>query len=274
MTLMTKLRPLTLREKLALSLTSYGNVSRMARDIGITPYRLRSWLREGEPALIDPSTGDTLRRAGVKLIPDDVITKAAINEVFNAHKKRSKQVANFFDIPYSDKYPVFQFQKPRQNETKSDRTFVIGTEYLGDWLRARVIESLQETREYYSLVSRSVINLADYNKNTDKTRDSRFPINKTQKSYRDEIKQKIKSGQKYGVIYTGRIRMGPFVSDNTLDFPTPSEVIQDLDYFLNAKHKPATGEEGSALADQLVFQLIPQGFYGFTKTEIKRGFKK
>jgi len=251
----SKTKTLTLQEKLALALTSYGNVSVMAKDIGITKARLTGWLREGEEPLIDPSTGETLRRGGVKKIPDDLFTKTAINEVFNAHKKRSKFFAKKFDLPFSEDYPVFQFKKARTDGGPSDRTFVIGTEYLSEKLRNKVLVSLASSRKYYSMVGRSLVNLHDYNKFADKRRPGWPPMTSEQKDTKRAINKAIREGFDFGPLYTKRIPLGRLGGNRWM---SPQDYTGDYTDKLRERMEPCTGYEMAALSDQLIFQLIPK----------------
>lgn len=244
----------------------------MAKDMGITHQKLDRWLREGEAALIDPSTGDTLRKAGIKQIPDDLFTQQAINEIYNAHKARAKRQAKIDDIPFDENFPVFQFKKPREDGRPSDRTFVIGTEYLDKITRNDVIKGLARSKKYYELVGRSIINLSQYNRQAEKRFKGWPPRTEAQQEAKKAIARQIRAKETLGAIYTKRTRLGP-VSPTA--FAQPYEYIKEFNTKVAEKHEPATGEKGTALVDQLIFQLIPGNFKIVqSKAKPKRRAKK
>lgn len=245
------------REKLALYMTGQRSLRQAAKGLGITHQKLGRWLKEGEPG-------------GVKAIPADLFTRAAIDSAFDEHRARAREQAQAQGIPYrADAPPVFAWRR-ELSETDgqprlSDRVRIDQAQYLGDELRAKVLKSFQRTGRFVGVAVRSVVSIIDYmrRKYADQFAQGRHPG--ASKRDLERLAREAARGfaEKRGdgdvraamALYTSREPMQRGAD--------PLLMISSVQAKLREKHEPATHADGGAiartvLADQISMQLQPE----------------
>jgi hypothetical protein len=242
---------LTLQDKLALAMTTAGSQRNLASLLGITHQKLGRWLREGQPN-------------GAKSIPTDSAAVKAINQAFHIHATVSKEQAQIDNIPFDQNAPVFAHRKPLRNGAPGDRVIVDHTQYMTRELRTNVLSHIHKTKRYYAVSVRSTIELARYFKSGEGKLRGKIRTD-AQDIGRQEIVNKLEAGQIVGPIYTKYESFGPLSAT--------SNALKGVEQKIREKHEPATGEKGTALADQLLMQLIPADYFE-RKKAIKQRARK
>lgn len=240
------------QDKLALALTSAGSVRELARRIGITHQKLGRWLREGEPD-------------GIKAIPADIFTHQAIEEVFKAHKSEAFRRAKLDRIPIDPQLPVYAQRKPLRTGEMGDRVFVTQTQFIRPETRKAVLQSVADSKKFYSASVRSTVKLRSY--------------------FRGRAKDELERGRRRHIsearladvmmrefIARERVRTGREI-DPQRPFPLYTEreglmigrkgdplAVRGIETQMRQKHSPATGERGTVEADQYLFQLTPENY--------------
>lgn len=233
----------------------------MSEAMGISHQKLGRWLREGEEAVIDPVNGDILRGAGVKEIPADHFTVSGINQIFHEHKRNSKKRAKAEGLPFNEDYPTYQFTKPRKDGKQGDRVFILATNFIDKQTRNRIIQGNGQSHRFYALIGRSTINLYKYNTQADIRNIEDPPSTETEREYRNNVGMEfdalLTANVKRLPIYTRKVRLGPV---SQTKWAHPQDYLSEFNSAIAQKHEPATGESGTALVDELIFQLIPRSF--------------
>lgn len=250
---------LTLQDKLALALTSWGSQRRMAGAMGISHQKLGRWLREGQAD-------------GVKAIPREA--QAAIDTVFAIHRDIAKQTARAQGLPFDPKAPVFLERKPRRDGQLGDRVFAEHTHFIRSGLRQEVVWSAQQSRRFIGVSVRSTVDLQRYARRIaqDEHRKRRHTgISVAQLTEyvqagleRREAREgarKLTEQVSPGAIYTKYSNISPMMGNRV-------DAVDEVESRLRQKHEPAatavdpkTGKArdipGTRLADTLLFQLLP-----------------
>lgn len=277
---------LTPQEKLALALTTAGSQRALAKLVGVSHQKIGRWLREGIPAVIDPTTGYLIASAGAKSIPLEAMP--AINQAFEIHKDIAQAQAKADDLPYDPKAPIFARRINHQDGTTGNRVLVENTQYIRDELRDKVIESTARSKKYYKVSVRSIVNLYAYaskaasvelEKTASFKNKSTREKNQLQKKKADSFYQHItnrmgiqKQFHEKAPMYTSGDALtykqpnGRFVTD-------PESAKRALNFKLRTKMQPAAVEGG--LADQMIFQTFskpptPAKKNGNTKAKLTR----
>jgi hypothetical protein len=235
---------LTAQDKLALAMTSAGSMRNLAAVIGVTHQKIGRWLREGQPG-------------GVKSIPSDAGTKSAINLVFQIHKDLARQQARADNLPFNAAAPVFMERKPLRTGQKGDRVFAEHTQFLRHELRNSVVYGAHQSKQFIHVSARSTIDLYQYARSQAVIEiakgGSPFSVKKLAGFIADAIEGKRKR-------LISEIQPHPLFTQYTAIYPGSDgrNAVRELNYKLREKHEPATTEKGTVLADQLLFQLVPQ----------------
>lgn len=257
---------LTLQDKLALAMTSAGSQRALARELGITHQKLGRWLREGE-------------QGGVKAIP--AVAAPAIGAVFKAHTKATRDQARADRIPFDPERPVYVQRAPTlRTGEPSERTFADNTQYIREKLREEIIVAAQQSKQYFQVSIRSVIDFSKYAWNTAfeavvskvAKRNPKWDIDKVIATviqrHGEEVNNRAEAidanvsedaARRKRVIdtsipfalYTQYENISPTARD-------PKRAARNVSSKLRQKHEPATGEKGTKLADQFLFQLVHQ----------------
>ena len=157
---------LSSQQKLAVMLTSAGSQRKLASLMGVSHQKIGRWLREGEPAMIDPTTGYVIKHAGAKQIPDDAIP--AIDFALGIHKKLVREQAQADHIPYSNEVPIYTYRAIRtkgdQAGKKSDRVFVDNTEHIDKANRMLWFRQMYLSSKFVKANVRSTVDFVNYTK--------------------------------------------------------------------------------------------------------------
>lgn len=139
--------PLSLQDKLALTLTSAGTVAGLARSIGVSPRTMGRWLRKG-------------KEGGIREIP--TYATKAINQAFKIHTEISRSQATADGIPFTPDRPVFAFRPIYKDGKKGLRVFVTNTQFFSDELKIQHMGLFGQTEFFYALSVRSVVDWRKY----------------------------------------------------------------------------------------------------------------
>ncbi len=239
---------LTLQEKLALSLTSWGSAAAMGEAMGVSTRTVGRWLRAG-------------REGGVKEVPERA--KAAINTVFELHRDVVREQARADQIPYNWYRPIYLQRKQLRDGRPGDRVIGEHTEFIERDLRMLVMADQQRSQRYLAASVRSVIDLSRY-----------FRLDAE-----GNVKQKYAFGKTPAQVASNNLkaftarekRERGRIIDKTEPFPlytryeniSPQRDVEDMrgvigiEKQMRSKHEPATGPAGTVAADQYLFQLLP-----------------
>lgn len=255
---------LTLQEKLALSLTSWGSLNALAGAVGVSPRTVTRWLKEGQPD-------------GVKAIP--AAARQVVDQVFSIHKDVTRDQARAHGVPYNAARPVFMERRPMRTGELGDRVFVDRTEYIERPLRMEIMRDAQQTRRFVSASVQSEVDLYQYFQNDEASNATtktgmRFVVDRTPKARAKTAlrsfvaKEKRDKGRIVDVaqpfnLYT-RYADISFLRD-----PDDMRGVVDIEEQLRRKHEPAVGQPGNVLANKYLYQLLPQQYHeraGLTQT--------
>lgn len=243
---------LSAQDKLALALTSAGSMRKLAAQIGITHQKLGRWLREGEAG-------------GVKSIPADLFTQAAIDTVFSDHVRTARERAKADRIPFNAAAPVYMERKPLASGDKGDRVFAENTQFIRSATRTKVMQGAHDSKKFYSASVRSVVNLRSYFRKRaaeDIARRGRtdVSVNELAKIIEQGFKQDTREqhnrtidAAKPFALYTQREGL-------LIGRKGDTRTIRGIEKKLREKHEPATGQPGTVLADMYLFQLTPADY--------------
>lgn len=148
------------QDKLALMMTLFGSQRRLAEALGVSHQRVGRWLREGQPATIDPETGDQLKSAGIKKIPADA--GQIINDLFQIYKSIAKQQAKVDGTPYTPVLPVFLTRPLMNNGQPGLRIYAEHTQYIRPEVRINYFAALHRTEQFIQASVRSELNIFSY----------------------------------------------------------------------------------------------------------------
>lgn len=239
----------------------------LARELGVSHQKVSRWLREDPKGT--PEWDGKFR--GVKHIPET--NAPTIDRVFKQHAKFVKEQAKAADIPYNPKAPAAMFRVPLRKTDPvtgqpipGDRVIVDRSQWMSKELRNKVIQGAQDSGKYSVASVRSVIRLDDYFRDRAaeelQQRPRKMSVKRlaglmlkawTEKE-RKEHGRSIDGDRPYP-LYTARQFISPHLAPKG-----DTTAVEDINSKLRQKHEPATGEPGTVLADQLLFQLTPKNF--------------
>jgi len=250
-------RRLTSQEKLALLMTSAGSQRNAAALVGVTHQKLGRWLREGEAG-------------GVKSIPDDAATRAAIDNAFAMHVEVSKEQARRDGVPFLASAPVYMERRylsrpdPRTGRpVLGDRVFAEHTQFISQKLRRQWTESVVRSERFYKVNVRSTVDLRSYRGFSPET-------GIVDKRKRERQRHNAQRDLKHFLDVESRKR-GRIV-DKTEPFPLytrslptvpgykATDIANALESLLNEKHAPAASGPGTAFASEYLLQLFPADY--------------
>lgn len=260
-------RALSLADKLALIYTSAGSQRNVAALVGISHQKVGRILK-GEYA------------PGSRVLNDPGLI-AAIDTAFRIHTDVARAQARRDGLPFDGNLPVFYAKlpfkvtskvekiDPKTGEVKVDRVPVIdpatgkqkvvpgdrisaqNTHWLSNDLRSAWIAKTVATRKFYAASVGSFVNLKKYNAKADaRFRDK--PRTEKQEKYREQLKareaRQIANQIDSAPIFTRYVATGA-------DGFSPQAAVNQINDQLRRKHEPATGEDGTFLAQQILLQL-------------------
>lgn len=245
-------RKLSAQDKLALALTSAGSMRELARRLGITHQKVGRWLREGEAG-------------GVKSIPGDLFTQAAIDTVFADHVETTRQRARVDRVPFNRAAPVYMERKPLATGEMGDRVFATQTQFIRAALRSDVMQGAHDSRKFYSASVRSIVNLRSYfrSRAAEEIRQQKrsdYTVAQLARIIEENFKQDTKAEQNRTIdaakpfaLYTQREGL-------LIGRKGDRKTVRGIEKKLQEKHEPATGQPGTVLSDMYLFQLTPADY--------------
>lgn len=231
----------TLAEKLALIYTSAGSQRNIAALVGVSHQKIGRILKAGDTA----QGGYSLDSKALR----DPALIAAVDNAFSIHVQLAREQARADKLPFSSDIPVFYETLQHSDGKKGNRVAAKNTHWLTDAQRERWIISIQKTGKFYGATVRSIVNLQKYNKQADKrNREEGRPRRPLKQAlHKTELEIRAKLGEQNAPIYTAYTPLAQ-------SFPI-SAILADMAEKLARKHEPATGEQGTRLADQIILQL-------------------
>jgi len=237
-------------QKLALVKTSGARNSVIASLIGASYQAVTSWLLKA-------------KHNQTYEIPK--IYDSNINELFDYHKSIVKQQAQKDNIPYSEKAPVYMerglLNKTDEfgNRIPGDRVIAINTEYLDKQTRDMFLSDIHKTKRTYQVTVRSTVSLYEYASNRaaiELHQTNRKDISK-EKLTREILKNFYQDDSIVDQIIDDHFIGSFFTKPEAMGNPSAAYMLSKINAKLRQKHEPATGSKGTALADEIVFQVYP-----------------
>lgn len=244
---------LSLRDKLALAMTSAGSQRNLAKLVGVSHQKIGRWLREGE-------------EGGAKAIPADAAQ--AIEQAFAIHKDVTRAQAAADRMPYNDRVPVFINRPVLRDGTPGERVYIEQTQYLGTRLRQEVLAAAHQSRQFVAVSARSTVNLYSYIKA--KPTESLASIDRKIKQdslasgFMAREQTQGRGANKAAPLFTKYENFTPGVTESRRS-------VAGVEQKLKQKHEPHTGSRnpGTQLADQILLQTIPNQYAKKTPTGSK-----
>lgn len=265
-------RPFSLADRLALIYTSAGSQRNVAALVGISHQKVGRILK-GEYG------------ADSKVLRDPGLI-AAIDTAFRIHTDVARAQARRDGLPFDGNLPVFYAKLPfkvtrkvekidpktgevkigrepvidpatgKQKIVPGDRIAAQNTHWLSNDLRGAWIAKTVATRKFYAASVGSFVNLKKYNAQADaRAREKAkrgIPRTEKQEKYREQLKarevRQIANQIDSAPIFTRYVNVGA-------DGFTPQAAVNQINDQLRRKHEPATGEDGTFLAQQILLQL-------------------
>lgn len=249
---------LSLQDKLALAITSAGSQRALAKLVGVSHQKIGRWLREGQPATIDPTTGYVIHQAGAREIPPEYT--ANINAAFELHKDVSRDQAKADKLPFNEHAPTFDFRGIMRNGQPGERVITLDTKYIHPELRTEILEHKQKSKKYLQASIRSTVNLKRYFQRVAADEIKKYNRKRTTPA---RLGKQIMDGflHRSGKIIDADERMPLYTRyENISPGTNARSSIDAINRKLREKHEP----HAIAPADEFLFQLMPQ----------KRGAKK
>lgn len=242
---------LTLQDKLALMMTSAGSQRQLAALVGVSHQRIGRWLTIGQT--LPDGTPSRVQA------PTDPGILAAVEQAYAMHADVSRAQAKRDRIPFDANAPVFAQRLAHPDGRPGKRVIIEHTHRMRDELRNKVIARAQKTKRYYAVSTRSLVNLKRYHKQADArfaTGNIEFTRNKRRVLERKMIAEELKDNAQTIKERDGVYLKPIFTAYTSMDHRFPSELVTgEQDYKLRTRHQAATGEKGTAYADQILFQL-------------------
>lgn len=265
-------RNLSLADKLALIYTGAESQRNVAALVGISHQKVGRILK-GE---YSPDS---------KVMRDPGLI-AAIDTAFRIHTDVARAQARRDGLPFDGSLPVFYARLPfkvtrrvekidpktgevkikrepvidiktgKQKIVPGDRIAAQNTHWLSNDLRSAWIAKTVATKKFYAASVGSFVNLKKYNAQADaRARENAkrgTPRTEKQEKYREQLKAREARQAANQIdsapIFTRYVNVGA-------DGFTPQAAVNQINDQLRRKHEPATGEENTFLAQQVLFQL-------------------
>lgn len=252
---------LSLQDKLALALTSYGSMSALARDMGVSRNTVKRWLNEGQ-INEDESSDNAGELIGVKQIPD--YAAPLIDTVFQIHSDVAREQARADGLPFNKAAPLYVERKTLRDGRKGERAVAEHTQHVRPDLRVMSIKQAAQSGVYLQASVRSRIDLKRYFKERaiEKIKERGWRMSPAElarsmlKSFIDKEEREknriIDKGEPFA-LFTQYENISPQRKDYLAAAMGIEEKIRN-------KHEPATGASNTALADAFLFQLMPRPF--------------
>lgn len=265
---------LTLQDKLALALTSYGSVRALSRDLGVSARTVGRWLRAGE-VIEDESRDDVGEYVGVKEIPE--YAAPLIDTVFEIHSDIAREQARVDKLPFNKAAPLFVERKQLRDGRKGDRAVAEHAQFVRPDLRVESIKHAAKSGVYLQASVRSRIDLKRYFKERaiEKIKERGWRMSSAElarsmlKSFLDkEAREKnriIDKGEPFA-LYTQYENISPQRRDHL-------QAALGIEDKLRKKHEPATGTSNTALAEAYLFQLMPRPSNANDKPQVSNAGK-
>jgi hypothetical protein len=196
------------------------------------------------------------------------------------HSQVSREQSQVDQTPFDPALPIFTQRPNLRTGQPGDRTFVQSTEFIRASTRERIIVSAQKSKRYLQASVRSIVDFSKYAWNTafeavvNKVA-KRNPKWTIEKVIDEVIKKHGREVEKKSTAIDDNIkdeaRDRGRVIDTSIPFSLytqyenispshtdPRRAARNIESKLRQKHEPATGEKGTLLADQFLFQLIHQ----------------
>ena len=267
---------LSIADKLALIYTSAGSLGKTAALAGLSRQQVGRILH---------NAAQGKSNAYYEAKPDFT---EAVDTALEIHTDASRAQAKAHGLPFSSTVPVFSerltmrhlsvrdaygkelfkgdpedaFDYVRKNQSSipglklvrllGDRVGALHTHWLSDKLRSAWLTAMQRTGKYYSASVGSIVNLKDYNAQAEKrakekARQGLSPRTKDQLITKQEFVKQQREGIQRKRVFTP---YAPLDKDFPAGLPAAS-----ITSTLQARHAPATGEKGTAYADQILLQI-------------------
>lgn len=239
---------LTLQDKLALALTSWGSPAVMAAAIGVSPRTMKRWLNEGYDN-------------GVKSIP--AYAAPSIQALYASHRDVTRDQAHADNIPWNFHRPIFLERKTLRDGSPGARVVGEHTQYIKRDLRMQIMADQQRSQRYLAASVRSKIDLTRYFRlDAEGNVKQKYSFGKTPAQ---AAAMNLKSFAAKEKRERGRVidKVRPFPLFTRYENISPQRDIDDMrgvigiEKQMRSKHEPATGEPGTVAADQFLFQLMP-----------------
>lgn len=238
-------------------MTSAGSKRALGALVGVSHQRIGRWL-EGEH--VNMHSGE------ITNVPRDPAILAAIDQAFSMHRDVSRQQARHDRLPFDPELPVYMERKPFKDGRPGERVIAEHTNFMSNQLRERAIVSAGKSGAFLNVSVRSTVDLRKYNSRANSfARSEKFndrPRTEAQIRWRDELKNALDEGIEQRPMYTQKedfFRIKLARGEVAAIKQIPGEIVSSrINDKLAQKHEPAIGEHGTKLADQLLFQTIPQ----------------
>ena len=220
--------------------------------MGISHQKLGRWLREGQPALLDPETGYLISSAGAKAIPKDAT--AAINHVFSLHKTLTRDQARADALPYNARIPAFTHRGVLRTGQPGERVFIENTEFIRPELRFDILVDLQKTNRFMQGSLRSTINIKRYFEKTAQDEITQFKRTRTTaKKLGSQMLQSFLS-RNNRIIESDELMPLFTRYESMMPGRDPYSFARSIEKKMHQKHEA----HALHLADEYLFQLLPQ----------------
>ena len=238
---------LSLQDKLALALTSAGSQRKLAAALGVSHQKVGRWLRAGQPAIIDPTTGYVMRAKAPESVP--IEAAPIINAAFKLHISVTKDQAKADGLPFNPESPAFAFRGIMKNGEKGERVIVENTEFIKPDLRQKIITDAGKSKKYLQVSVRSKVRLKDYARKAAEKEIEGGRRFETDNSLSKKILQTL--------LKTNKVIVA---DDDILPIFTKYESLQGRNAANSVEKKLSSKHEASAesLADEYLFQVMPE----------------
>jgi len=264
---------LSVQEQIALIYTSAGSMRNTAALIGISHQKVGRILRAGEPGQLSPKS---------KSLNDPGLINA-VHSAFQIHKEIAREQARIDKLPFNPDVPIFiqrlvytpwdnvptgyEIQKmtprgpewvteyhrrPQRDasgklvEIRGDRVLADHTHWISDKLRNRWLDTMRKTNAFLQVSIGSTVNLVLYSRQ-DKLLDTIKNGRVDHAIHAANILNKIEQNIVNTRIFTKYEPMAPSFR--------LSDLVNNIDEKLRARHQPATGTPGTRLGDQILLQV-------------------
>ena len=255
---------LSLQDRLAVMMTGTVSLRALERETGISHQRLGRWLTIGQNA----PDGSPSR---VK-VPTDKAALDAIDAAFLRFTAASKAYAKSAQLPFDDALPVFARRVTLKDGSLGDRVVIGNTHRLRDDLRSAAIANAHISAKYFAVSVRSIINVFEY----PAMRHPHPPMGSIQEKYKAEfdLTKQAAREQLAEDLGVDEDELDDYIDDEVIKpiYPKPvfipkvslnpkfstRSIVSEVNARLRVRHESATGDPGTAFADEIVFQIDPE----------------